>query len=151
MNYRIDITQLLVFLLAISGIALLLALLLAVWALRSIRRVHLPPDADFMAALRVTPLPVVIVLDLLDLSLDIFSAPIAWFLLGRLGLAPLRGVTVLEGVIPFTGFIPLMTVAWVLVRLYDRNRLSAGRALFRTERRLPRADESVRRLPRGDG
>jgi hypothetical protein len=77
----------------------------------------LPPDADFLTALRVTPLAVVILLDLLDFSLDIFSAPLAWMILGYLGLKPLRGVTIVESLIPGTQFLPTMTVVWVFARL----------------------------------
>ncbi len=57
-------------------------------------------------------------LDLLDFTLDILSAPVAWMLLTRLGLGPLRGVTVVEGLIPGTQIIPTMTLAWIASRLF---------------------------------
>jgi hypothetical protein len=63
---------------------------------------------------------VVLLLDLLDLGLDIFSVPLTWPLLGRLGLAPLRGVAVLEGIIPGTQLIPTMTMAWLFARWLKR-------------------------------
>jgi hypothetical protein len=88
-------------------------LVLVVWR---IRRINLPAHADFLSALRATPLVVVIVLDLLDLTIDIFSAPIAWILLSHLGLAPLRGVAVVKGLIPVTNLIPLMTLSWLYAR-----------------------------------
>jgi hypothetical protein len=102
------------------GLALALALLLLVWVLTRIKRIQLPPDADLMTALRATPLSVVILLDLLDLTLDFFSAPIAWVLLGRLGLGPLRGITVVESLLPGTQLIPTMTATWVFARLLGR-------------------------------
>jgi hypothetical protein len=37
-------------------------------------------------------------------------------LLGYLGLKPLRGVTVMESLIPGTQFLPTMTVAWIIAR-----------------------------------
>ncbi|MBI4789952.1 MAG: hypothetical protein HY782_23205 [Chloroflexi bacterium] len=111
-----DATVLLSAVLLLLGSILLIALVLIVWAVWAIRRIDLPPGADYITALRATPLVVVIILDLLDASLDIFSAPITWFLLGRLGLAPLRGVAVIEGLIPLTNFIPLMTISWLYAR-----------------------------------
>lgn len=104
----------------VAGTGLVLSLFLLGWVLWRIKRINLPADADVMTALRATPLVVVILLDLLDLGLDFLSAPIAWVLLGRLGLAPLRGVTVLEELVPGTQFIPMMTGAWILARLVGR-------------------------------
>ena len=98
--------------------ALLLALLLLVWVIIQVRRINLPPNADFFTALRYTPLTVVILLDLLDLSLDFFAAPFAWVILGRLGLEPLRAVTVVESFIPFTQALPTMTIAWFVARIW---------------------------------
>jgi hypothetical protein len=89
--------------------------------LATVRRIQLPPDADALTALRATPLLVVITLDLLDFALDFLSAPFAWVLLGRLGLKPLRAVTVIESLIPGTQFIPTMTAAWILARLIPKD------------------------------
>lgn len=108
-----DATVLLSAILLFLGIVLLITLVLILFVVWYIRRIDLPTGADFMTALRATPLIVVIILDLLDLSLDVFSAPITWFLLGRLGLGPLRGVAVIKDLIPFTNFIPAMTLAWL--------------------------------------
>jgi len=102
--------------LAFMSVSFLLSMLLLGWILWRVKRINLPQDADFMSALRATPLTVVIFLDLLDLALDIFGAPIAWIVLSRLGLAPLRGVTVIEQLIPGTQVIPLMTLAWLVAR-----------------------------------
>ncbi len=105
-------------LLVLAG-ALAVAIALTVWIVWRIRRINLPPGADIVTALRLTPLPVVVVLDLLDLSLDIFSAPITWALLTYLGLEPLRAVAVIKDLIPFTEPIPAMTVGWLLVRVLN--------------------------------
>jgi hypothetical protein len=105
----------------VAGTALLLALVVGTYVFTSIRRINLPPGADTLTALRMTPLSVVILLDLLDLGLDFFSAPFAWIILTKLGLGPLRGVTVAESLIPGTGAIPTMTVAWVLARFFRRD------------------------------
>lgn len=110
--------------LIVMGVALALALLLLGWILWRVRRINLPPGADFATALRMTPFAVVFLLDLLDLGLDFFAAPISWVILGKLGLAPLRGVSVVEQIIPGTQFIPTMTAAWVVVRLLDRRLLN---------------------------
>ncbi|MGQ0600151.1 MAG: hypothetical protein ACT4QE_00485 [Anaerolineales bacterium] len=104
-------------LLALIALALVLAVLLGAWVMWRVRRINLPPDADTLTALRATPLSVVLLLDLLDFSLDFLSAPLAWIILGRLGLAPLRGVTTVEALIPGTQFIPTMTLAWIFARL----------------------------------
>lgn len=113
-----DWGQLFQTLLLISGVALLLATLMGVWVWRNVRRLRLPADATFVEAMRLTPFSVVLFLDLLDLGLDVFSAPISWVVLGHLGLRQLRGASVLEGLLPGTQAIPTMTVAWFLVRLF---------------------------------
>jgi hypothetical protein len=105
-------------LLIISGVSLVLATLLGIWVWHRVKRLRLPNDATFVEAMRLTPLSVVLFLDLLDLGLDIFAAPVGWFILGRLGLRQLRGATMLEAVIPGTQFLPTMTTAWILVRLF---------------------------------
>src|SRR5512146_3199876 len=79
-----------------AGVGLALSLLLAAWIFLKVRRINLPAGTEFFDAMRATPLSVVILLDLLDLSLDIFSAPIAWIILSKLGLEPLRPVTVVK-------------------------------------------------------
>ncbi|MCJ7824845.1 MAG: hypothetical protein MUP44_08090 [Anaerolineales bacterium] len=110
-------TWLLAFLL-IAGAILALALALLAWVLWRVRRIQLPEGTGFLAALRATPLLVVILLDLLDMSLDFLSAPISWTLLGYLGLSPLRGVTMVESLIPGTQLLPTMTASWIFSRLF---------------------------------
>ena len=101
---------------------LVLSSVLLVWVIWRVRRIDLPAGADALTALQHTPFVVVLLLDLLDLGLDIFSVPLTWPLLGRLGLAPLRGVTVIEGLIPGTQLVPTMTLAWLFTRWLDRRR-----------------------------
>ncbi len=98
------------FVLAISGLILMI---------RSIRRIRVPPDADFLTTMHYIPLPLVVLLDLLDFSLDIFSAPISWIILDRMGLPNLRNKAAIEGLLPFTGPIPTFTIAWLVVRLFN--------------------------------
>ena len=104
-------------LLIFMGTSLVLGLLLMVWIFWRIKRIDIPVNADFTTALQATPFVVVLMLDLLDFGLDFFSAPISWVILGKLGLTPLRGVTVVESALPGTQAIPLMTAAWLFVRV----------------------------------
>ena len=101
----------------VVGIGLLLSIVLLVWVMRKVKRINLPVDAGPVAALQATPFGVVVLLDLLDLTLDFLAAPLAWTLLSRLGLLPLRAVTVLWTLIPGTQVLPIMTMAWLVVRL----------------------------------
>ena len=114
---EIDLRQALILFAIMISIGLVLSLVLLAWVLWRVKRINLPFDAGPIAALRATPLGVVVLLDLLDLSLDFLSAPLAWTLLSRLGLLPLRGVTVLWALIPGTQALPIMTLAWLVVRL----------------------------------
>ena len=117
----IDLKQLFPIILIVLGAGLVISLVLIGLLIFTIRRINLPPDADVITALRATPLMVVITLDLLDFSLDFLSAPFSWALLSRLGLKPLRAITVIESLIPGTQFIPTMTAAWIAARLIKRN------------------------------
>ena len=105
-------------LLTLMGISLGLALLLLALVWRKVKRLHIPPNATFGETLLLTPLVVVLMIDLLDFGLDFLAAPISWVILDRLGLKALRGVSVVEAVIPLTQAIPTMTIAWVWVRLF---------------------------------
>ena len=107
-------------LLGLMGAGLALSVILIIWVIWRVRRIDLPAGADALTALQKTPFIVVLTLDLLDLGLDFLSAPFAWALLGRLGLSPLRGVTILEGLIPGTQLIPTMTLAWLFARWLGR-------------------------------
>lgn len=105
-------------LLTMMGVALVLALLLLVLVWRKVKRLNISPDATFGETLLLTPFLVVLMIDLLDFALDFLAAPISWIILDRLGLKALRGVSVVETLIPFTQAIPTMTFAWIWVRLF---------------------------------
>jgi hypothetical protein len=94
------------------AVSLVLGLLLLLIIIRLVRRIDVPAGADFTETLLYTPLIVVITVDLLDFALDILAAPFSWIILDRLGLKALRGVAVVEGILPFTQFIPTMTLCW---------------------------------------
>ncbi|HYN20299.1 MAG TPA: hypothetical protein VE078_05020 [Thermoanaerobaculia bacterium] len=103
-------------------VALVLAGLVLTYAVRRLRRIRLPTDADFFTAIRAVPLSLVVGLDLLDLALDVFSAPIMWVLLDRTGLQALRNTAVVEALIPITGPIPTLTIAWIAARVFKLGR-----------------------------
>ncbi|MCZ7666250.1 MAG: hypothetical protein M5U34_02895 [Chloroflexi bacterium] len=52
--------------------------------IRMAQRIDVPPGADFTETLLHTPFLVVIMVDLLDFSLDILAAPVSWMILDRL-------------------------------------------------------------------
>ena len=106
-------------LLLIMGASVIIACIGLVAITRSIRRLHIPPDADFFTTMRYIPLPLAILLDLLDFGLDIFSAPILWVALDRMGLYNLRNKATIEALIPVTNVIPTFTVCWFAARLLN--------------------------------
>ena len=101
----------------LMGVSLILAVLLFVFAVRRLRKLDIPEDAGFGEALLYTPLTLVLFIDLMDFALDILAAPFTWVILDRLGLKALRNVFAFEAFLPFTQFIPAMTIAWVVARL----------------------------------
>jgi len=101
----------------VMGVSLVLAIILLIIAIRQVKKVRVPPNAGFVATLQGTPLVVVLGLDLLDLALDIFAAPVAWVLLEYFGLKGLQGMSVVEGIIPGTQLIPTLTLCWIFSRL----------------------------------
>jgi len=112
---------------------------------RSIRRLRVPPSADFFTTMRYIPLPLVILLDLLDFGLDIFSAPIIWIALDRMGLPNLRNKATIEALIPFTNVIPTFTVSWFAARLLNLGDLPR---LYEPDYWDLRDERRPRRLPR---
>lgn len=106
-------------LLVAMGVALVIAVLGLALLWRSIRRLDVPPTAGFFGTMRIVPLALVVVLDLLDFGLDIFAAPISWILLDRLGLKGLRNKAAIEALIPFTQPIPTFTLGWIAARTLD--------------------------------
>lgn len=115
-NLPFKVEDVLLIMAVLAAIGGLLSVVLVIWVAKKVKRITLPEGASFLTALRATPFLVVVLLDLLDLSIDFFAAPFAWSLLGYLGLAPLRTVTVVESLIPGTQFLPTMTLAWLAAR-----------------------------------
>jgi hypothetical protein len=113
-----DWQNLLKVLITIAAVALVLAALVLWWAIRALRRVRVPENADFFTTVRAVPLSLVVGLDLLDLALDSFSAPIIWLILNRYGLKALRNVGTIEALIPISGPIPTLTIAWLAARIF---------------------------------
>jgi hypothetical protein len=107
------------YLLLAMAIALVLGLLGLGLMYRSIRRLRVPENADYFTTLRYIPLPLAVVLDLLDFGLDMLAAPVAWVVLDRLRLRGLRNKAAVEALIPFTQAIPTFTLSWVLARMLD--------------------------------
>ena len=113
-----DWGDLLKLLLAVAVVALILAGIVLLVAFRALRRIRVPANADFFTTVRAVPLSLMVGLDLLDLALDSFSAPIIWVILNRYGLQSLRNVASFEALIPITGPIPTMTLSWIAARLF---------------------------------
>ena len=103
---------------AVILVSLTIVTLLFIVAIRQVRHIDVPPGAGFGETLLHTPFVVVIMIDLLDATLDIFAAPIAWVMLDYLGLKALRAVSTLEALIPLTQWLPTMTAAWIWVRIF---------------------------------
>ena len=103
-------------LLALMGVSILVAVVGLLVLVRRVRRLGIPRDADFFTTMRRVPIALVILLDLLDFGLDVFSAPISWVVLDRMGLYSLRNKAVIEALIPFTQPIPTFTLSWIAAR-----------------------------------
>ena len=128
------------FLIAIAAIFVTAAVLGLVGLLlihRSLRRLRVPPNADLPTTLRIVPLSLVVVLDLLDLGLDVFAAPIVWIVLSRYRLQALRNTAAVEALIPFTQAIPTLTIAWLGVRILNLGRLPEPDTVIDTEQQRP--------------
>jgi len=109
--------RLLAALAVVALIALVTALVLLGVLWRRLRGLRVAPGTGFWGTLRQVPFGLVVLLDLLDLALDVFSAPVVWYLLGRLNLRQLREVSTIEALVPATGLLPTMTLCWLLARL----------------------------------
>ena len=125
---------------AAAALAALLVAALAAVALyvgyRKLRRIRITRDSDFFTTVRAVPLALVVGLDLLDLALDVFSTPITWLLLDRLGLKALRNVATVKAAIPLGDMIPALTIAWLAVRFLKLGR-PPDPLLIETERTGP--------------
>lgn len=115
--------------------AVLGAVLLAV-IYRSLRRIKVPPNADFFTTVRAVPLSLVVALDLLDLGLDFLATPVVWVVLSRFRLQALRNVAAVEALIPFTQPIPTLTLAWFAARA-----LNLGDAPYTVDPNVIETDE----------
>jgi hypothetical protein len=104
----------------VAVVALILSALALAWAFRALRRVRLrvPAGADFFTTIRAVPFSLVLGLDLLDLALDVFSAPIIWYILNRFGLQALRNAATVEALIPISAPIPTFSIAWIAARVF---------------------------------
>jgi hypothetical protein len=91
-------------------------------AYRKLRRIRIASDSDFFTTVRAVPLSLVVGLDLLDLGLDVFSTPITWLILDRLGLKALRNVATIRAAIPIGDMIPALTLAWLAARFFKLGR-----------------------------
>ncbi|MFL5806318.1 MAG: hypothetical protein ACJ8CR_31885 [Roseiflexaceae bacterium] len=111
--------NLLVIVLALMGASVIVAIIGLLALAHSIRRLHIPREADFFTTMRHVPLALAVLLDLLDFGLDIFSAPIIWIALDRMGLPNLRNKATIEALIPLTNVIPTFTVSWFAARLLN--------------------------------
>jgi hypothetical protein len=119
-SLNVDWSALLKVLSVVAVVALILATFVLAWAFRVLSRIRLrvPQNADFFTTVRAVPLSLVVGLDLLDLALDVFSAPIIWYILNRFGLQALRNVATIEALIPISGPIPTLTIAWFAARIF---------------------------------
>lgn len=114
-------------LLSLLIIAVLLGVLVLALVWRKLRRVHVPPNADFFTTVRAVPLGLVVGLDLLDMGLDVFATPIVWMVLSRFNLQSLRNVAAVEALVPFTQPVPTLTIAWFAARLLNLGSAPTGR------------------------
>jgi len=119
-DLNLDWGALLKLLAAVAIVALILAGLVLALAFRTLRRVRhrVPPHSDFFTTVRAVPLSLVVGLDLLDLALDVLSAPIIWMILSRYNLQALRNVATVEALIPISAPIPTLTLAWLAARIF---------------------------------
>jgi hypothetical protein len=107
---------LLLLIMAIIGVVAAIAL---IGMVRQVREIRIPHGADFFETMHYVPFMLVLLLDLLDFGLDIFSAPICWIILDRMGMSSLRNMSTLQSIVPLTGPVPVMTVSWLLARLFN--------------------------------
>jgi len=117
--------------LALMGASVVVALSGLLLLMRSVRRLGVPRDADFFTTLRMIPLALVVLLDLLDFGLDFLSAPLLWVILDRMGLPSLRNRATVEAIIPVTGPIPTFTICWFAARVLNLGDVREVRSLRR--------------------
>ncbi len=123
----------------VAVLSLLGAAVLLAHTYRRLKRLNVPEGAGFFTTIRLVPLGLVVALDLLDLALDVFSTPIIWLILSRLRLQGLRDIASFEALVPFTGPIPTLTIAWFAARWFDLGEPPprGPRGVIETERVAP--------------
>jgi hypothetical protein len=109
----------------VALLATITAALIIWWLYGRLKVLRIARDAELGETLRKVPLLLVVALDLLDMSLDVFSAPFVWLLLDRVGLKKLRNLATAAAVIPGTQILPLLTISWFLARLGGRRKSRA--------------------------
>jgi hypothetical protein len=112
-----DVRNIMIVLFLSMAFAGVVGALMLLYAVRQVRALKIPPDATFVETLMLTPLSIVVAIDLLDFALDILAAPLSWAILDRLGLKALRGFATVEALLPGTQFIPTLTLCWFGVRV----------------------------------
>ena len=138
------------------GLSILLGLVWLWVVVRLIRRATVDRDPETLAAVQALPLPLALGIDAIDLGLDFLGAPVAWLAVTEAArrleapeLKRLRGLTLLESLIPGTQLIPVMTITWIYAQnVAAQERLAgewdasptidgAGRVVERTPDALP--------------
>lgn len=112
---------------------------------RRLRRLRVPAGASLTTTLRMVPLGLVIILDLLDFGLDMLATPVVWIVLSQYRLQALRNTAAVEALIPFTQVIPTLTIAWFAVRILDLGDLSSAGVIEAEERSPGRYEPRVGR------
>ena len=110
-------------------LAAVAALAILWWLHRRLEPLRIARDAELADTLRRVPLLLVVALDLLDMSLNVFAAPFVWVFLNRYGWAKLRNLATAAAALPGTQFLPVLTIAWLIARITERRSVpSAGEA-----------------------
>lgn len=111
--------QLVTVVLSVMGACIVVALVGLLLLVRQIRQLRVPRDADYFTTMRLIPVSLVILLDMLDFGMDIFATPIVWIVLDRMGLPNLRNKAAIEALIPFSSPIPTFTLSWIAARMFN--------------------------------
>lgn len=113
----------------VMGISLIISIVGLTMIMRRIQTIDIPHTTDFFTTLHHVPLSLVILLDLLDFSLDMFAAPISWVILNRMGLQNLRNAATIQAIVPGSSMLPMLTISWVLARMFNLGKPNGGRLL----------------------
>lgn len=106
------------------GVVALLAIATAaaiLWWLHSrLKLLRIARDTGLGETLRAVPFALVLALDLLDMGLNLFSAPLVWILFHRMGWHKLRNLATAAAAIPGTQLVPVLSIAWIVARIAGR-------------------------------